>query len=93
MARSTSGIPSGGRPLLPPGSCNRIRIAAGGSSGPCSGSLFPEGRRHDFEALAAYEAYGNALDRAESLVEVDEAGRVPMRRAEPRALVIAAPRS
>jgi hypothetical protein len=28
---------------------------------------FPNGRRHDFEALAAYEAYGNALDRAPSL--------------------------
>lgn len=28
---------------------------------------YPNGRRHDFEALAAYEAYGNALDRAGSL--------------------------
>lgn len=26
--------------------------------------FFPNRRRHDFEALAAYEAYGNALDRA-----------------------------
>jgi hypothetical protein len=26
--------------------------------------FFPSGRRHDFEALAAYEAYRNALDRA-----------------------------
>jgi hypothetical protein len=29
-------------------------------------SSFPNGGRHDFEALAAYEAYGNALDRAAS---------------------------
>jgi hypothetical protein len=28
---------------------------------------FPNGRRHDFQALAAYAAYGNALDRAPSL--------------------------
>ena len=28
--------------------------------------FFPNRRRHDFEALAAYEAYGNALDRAAS---------------------------
>jgi hypothetical protein len=28
---------------------------------------FPNGRRHDFQALAAYAAYGNALDRATSL--------------------------
>jgi hypothetical protein len=28
---------------------------------------FPNGRRHDFQALAAYAAYGNALDRAASL--------------------------
>ena len=27
-------------------------------------SSFPNRRRHDFQALAAYEAYGNALDRA-----------------------------
>jgi hypothetical protein len=28
--------------------------------------FFPNRRRHDFEALAAYEAYRNALDRAAS---------------------------
>ena len=28
---------------------------------------FPNVRRHDFKALAAYEAYGSALDRAASL--------------------------
>jgi hypothetical protein len=28
---------------------------------------FPNRRQHDFEALAAYEAYGNALDRAASV--------------------------
>jgi hypothetical protein len=28
---------------------------------------FPNGRRHDFPALAAYVAYGNAFDRATSL--------------------------
>ena len=27
-------------------------------------SSFPNRRRHDFQALAAYEAYGNALDRS-----------------------------
>ena len=27
-------------------------------------SSFPNRRRHDFQALAAYEAYGNAIDRA-----------------------------
>jgi hypothetical protein len=30
-------------------------------------SSFPNGGRHDFEAVAAYEAYGNALDRAASV--------------------------
>ena len=35
-------------------------------SGFVAGS-FPNGRPHDFEALAAYAAYGNALDRAASL--------------------------
>jgi hypothetical protein len=28
---------------------------------------FPNGGRHDFQALAAYAAYGNALDRGASL--------------------------
>jgi len=39
---------------------------------------FPSRQRHDFEALAAYEAYGNALDRAEPLrrASTSRAGRV-----------------
>jgi len=38
---------------------------------------FPNGRRHDFAALAAYEAYGNALDRAGALrrASTSRAGR------------------
>lgn len=53
-------------------------------------SSFPNRRRHDFQALAAYEAYGNALDRGSpprpsstrgsaSDTEVDRGGGSPPR--------------
>lgn len=42
-------------------------------------SSFPNRRRHDFQALAAYEAYGNALDRAATETEIDRGGGPPAR--------------